>query len=88
MEIQVCNYGIRVGDDSVALKYILARLGETYNYSVDFSAKPLKGDWNGSGCHQLFITDDGPNKGRYINEFIENCVSLLRTHRSIWKQNP
>lgn len=56
MEIQVCSEGIEAADSCVILSYILDRLGEEYNYSIDWRAKPVKGDWNGSGCHVNFST--------------------------------
>ena len=56
MEIQICDKGIKAADDSLILKYILERLGEINFLEVDWGAKPLKGEWNGSGCHVNFST--------------------------------
>lgn len=43
--------GISSGDQMWISRYIINRVAEKYGYAIDYRCKPLKGDWNGSGCH-------------------------------------
>ena len=80
VEIQVCNYGIAAGDDSIMLKYILSKLGERYGYIIEWGAKPVKGDWNGSGCHVNFSTSQMRAEGGW-DEIIMAIERLRLNHQ-------
>jgi len=57
----------------------MERLGEKLNVIIDFSSKPVKGDWNGSGCHTNFSTAETRNTNGY-NYILEYIKRLEKNH--------
>jgi len=83
-EIQVCAKGIAAADQLIMTRYILNRTAEMYGLWVNYEPKPMKGNWNGSGCHVNFSTKKMRSDGGYSSIF-EAVKKLEKDHEKHMK---
>lgn len=75
--------GIDAADQLWIARYLLLRIAEIHNYSVNFESKPCS-DSSGSGCHVNFSTKTTRAPGGY-QHIIDSIDSLQKTHDAYMK---
>lgn len=68
--------GIAAADQLWISRFILEKISEQHGVVINYHPKPLKGDWNGSGCHCNFSTKNMRNPGGL--EIILNSMDKLK----------
>lgn len=75
-EFQIGPLGpVETSDQLWVARFLLQRIAEKYGMTVNYDAKPIEGDWNGSGCHTNFSTQKMRAAGGY-EECEKACEAL------------